>query len=399
MNSRDFRNLTEAYNNIYSQEEETFFFKEDIDLLSDSDIDEAVEEAIDELLDEGFTLEEIDQAFDDFDDSFISEARPAKRRKPGGPTPAEVKAGIDAEQAAKDAKKPPTKKAQRENEKKAARLAAKASEDNTRSAREAASKAPKTSSTGSSNVVKRSGGDMNSRYVRGSSGSSSSNTKTSAKSNTKTSAKVTTSGTPVRAKVTTNNTDSPAKKVSGSVKKAIAHKTTDADHSDAVRRSRSASLGKTLTSKPSSSSSSSSSSPSSSSSSSSPSSSSSSSGSSSSFGYKTKTGERVDKFAHKVKKIRDKVASSISKKNVKSLGKKVLSVPGRAIGVVNAARKKQERKEMRPKVTMSNSYDAYDIMLDFIVENGVAESYEEAEWLMANVFDADDVKMVLETEE
>ena len=43
MNSRDFRNLTEAYNNIYSQEEETFFFKEDIDLLSDSDIDEAVE--------------------------------------------------------------------------------------------------------------------------------------------------------------------------------------------------------------------------------------------------------------------------------------------------------------------------------------------------------------------
>ena len=49
MNSRDFRNLTGAYNSIYIQEEETFFFKEDIDLLSDSDIDEAVEEAIDEL--------------------------------------------------------------------------------------------------------------------------------------------------------------------------------------------------------------------------------------------------------------------------------------------------------------------------------------------------------------
>lgn len=389
MNSRDFRNLTEAYNNIYSQEEETFFFKEDIDLLSDSDIDEAVEEAIDELLDEGFTLEEIDQAFDDFDDSFIVEARRATRSN-NPEDPEKVKANIYAKDDEKDAKKPLSKKAQKQKEMKAERLAAKASEDNTRSAREAASKAPKTSSTGSSNVVKRSGDDMNSRYVRGSSGSSSSNTKTSAKSNTKTSAKVTTSGTPVRAKVTTNNTDSPAKKVSGSVKKAIAHKTTDADHSDAVRRSRSASLGKTLTSKPSSSSSSSSSSPSSSSSS---------SGSSSSFGYKTKTGERVDKFAHKVKKIRDKVASSISKKNVKSLGKKVLSVPGRAIGVVNAARKKQERKEMRPQVTMSNSYDAYDIMLDFIVENGVAESYEEAEWLMANVFDADDVKMVLETEE
>ena len=38
-------------------------------------------------------------------------------------------------------------------------------------------------------------------------------------------------------------------------------------------------------------------------------------------------------------------------------------------------------------------------MLDFIVENGVAESYEEAEWLMANVFDADDVKIINETEE
>ena len=110
----------------------------------------------------------------------------------------------------------------------------------------------------------------------------------------------------------------------------------------------------------------------------------------------------MDKFADKVKKIRNKVGSSISKKGVKSFAKKVLSVPGRAIGVVNDARKQQEKKERRArkaaKAGLSDSYDAYDIMLDFIVENGVAESYEEAEWLMANVFDADDVKMVLETE-
>ena len=166
MNSRDFRNLTEAYTNIYSQEEETFFFKEDIDLLSDSDIDEAVEEAVYELLDEGFTLEEIDQAFDDFDDSFIAEApRPAKPARAGAASADEVKAGINARQAAKDASKPPSRRAQKQTEMKAKRLdakASKASEDSTRSARETASKAPKTSGTDSSNVVKRSGGSIDS---------------------------------------------------------------------------------------------------------------------------------------------------------------------------------------------------------------------------------------------
>ncbi len=364
MNSRDFRNLTEAYTNIYGQEEETFFFKEDIDLLSDSDIDEAVEEAVYELLDEGFTLEEIDQAFDDFDDSFIAETpRPATRRKPTQSYD-ELKVKTYSKDDDKAASKPPSKKEKAQAELRAKRLAAKSSEDSTRSARETASKASKTTDADHSDAVARSKSASMGRALSGGSSSSSSKSikigkgKSSSPANKvsksvkKTTAKVTVSGAPVRAKMTSGDDRASDRKPSPS---------------------------------------------SSSSSSSSPSSSS--SGSSSSFGYKTKTGEKVDKFAHKVKQIRDKVGSSISKKNIKSLGRKVLTTTGKAAGVFNSARKKQERKEMRPQVTMSNSYDAYDIMLDFIVENGVAESYEEAEWLMANVFDADDVKMVLEITE
>lgn len=327
MNSRDFRNLTEAYTNIYSQEEETFFFKEDIDLLSDSDIDEAVEEAIDELLDEGFTLEEIDQAFDDFDDSFIAEGGTGRLGRMVFPGDKDI--GYDKKRENADKKSSDIAK----------QLKKKSTENANRSAREAASKAPKTSSTGSSNVVKSSGGDMNSQYVRGSSGSSSSNTKTSAK--------VTTSGTPVRAKVTTNDTEpkkpsqsssSPAKKVSGSVKKAIAHKTTDADHADAVRRSRSASLEKALTSKP-------------------------------SPTIRSRVGSSIRK------------AASSAKKGLKGLIKKA------ADKVASGANKVSKR--------MSEEYDQYDLVLEFLQTEGFAKSLDGARVLMVNELDREDIETIV----
>lgn len=354
MNSRDFRNLTEAYSNIYSQKEEMFFFKEDIDLLSDSDIDEAVEEAIDELLGEGFTLEEIDQAFENFDDSFISEAPRAAKRRYSGPSVDEVKAQIDA----------------KEKERKETKAQRKSAEDANRSDREASSKAPKApkaSNTDHSDAVSMSRSASLGRALFSEPSTSSSKSSKSPKGNK-------------------NKSSSPANKVSKSVKKTTAKVTVSGAP---VRAKMTSGDNRASDRKPSpSSSSSSSSSPSSSS-----------SGSSSSFGYKTKTGEKVDNFAHKVKQIRDKVGSSISKKGIKSLGKKVAQTAGKVAGEFSAAKKLQKRKAMKAaKAGLSDSYDAYDIVLDFIVENGVAESYEEAEWLMANVFDADDVKMVLEIE-
>jgi hypothetical protein len=78
--------------------------------LSDEELEDIVEEVVSDLLEEGYDIDDIEEGFNDYieeDFQFLNEARAAKRRR-GGPSPAEVKAGIDAKEAAK--KKPATKK-------------------------------------------------------------------------------------------------------------------------------------------------------------------------------------------------------------------------------------------------------------------------------------------------
>lgn len=74
MNSTQIRHLTEAYQEIYS-ENSPIFIHEEIELLSDEQLDIVVEGAVAELLEEGYTLEDINEAFEDFDESLIVEAK------------------------------------------------------------------------------------------------------------------------------------------------------------------------------------------------------------------------------------------------------------------------------------------------------------------------------------
>ena len=74
--------------------------------LSDEELEDIVEEVVSDLLEEGYDIDDIEEGFNDYieeDFQFLNEARAAKKRS-GGPSYAEVKAGIDAKEAAK--KKP-----------------------------------------------------------------------------------------------------------------------------------------------------------------------------------------------------------------------------------------------------------------------------------------------------
>lgn len=107
----DLREIAAAYQSIYLKEEveEENILLED---LSQDEVDNLVEEIIDEFLEEGFSIEQIEEGFEDYissESEVLNEARRAKRRT-GGKSYDEVKAEIDAKEKA-SAEKRAAKKA------------------------------------------------------------------------------------------------------------------------------------------------------------------------------------------------------------------------------------------------------------------------------------------------
>tara|TARA_R100000455_G_scaffold25608_1_gene14228 strand:- start:1104 stop:2393 length:1290 start_codon:yes stop_codon:yes gene_type:complete len=107
----DLREIASAYQSIYLKEEveEENILLED---LSQDEVDDLVEEIIDEFLEEGFSIEQIEEGFEDYissESEVLNEARRAKRRT-GGKSYDEVKAEIDAKEKA-SAEKRAAKKA------------------------------------------------------------------------------------------------------------------------------------------------------------------------------------------------------------------------------------------------------------------------------------------------
>tara|TARA_R100001198_G_C5224551_1_gene205570 strand:+ start:239 stop:1591 length:1353 start_codon:yes stop_codon:yes gene_type:complete len=79
--------------------------------LSDEELEDIVEEVVSDLLEEGYDIDDIEEGFNDYieeDFQFLNEARAARKAPKGSKSYDEVKAGIDAKEAAK--KKPATKK-------------------------------------------------------------------------------------------------------------------------------------------------------------------------------------------------------------------------------------------------------------------------------------------------
>ncbi|MAR98289.1 MAG: hypothetical protein CMP80_04030 [Formosa sp.] len=79
--------------------------------LSDEELEDIVEEVVSDLLEEGYDIDDIEEGFNDYieeDFQFLNEARSAKKAPKGSKSYAEVKAEVDAKEAAK--KKPEAKK-------------------------------------------------------------------------------------------------------------------------------------------------------------------------------------------------------------------------------------------------------------------------------------------------
>ena len=81
----DLREIAAAYQSIYlSEEVEEEGVKQIVfEDLSQEEVDNFVEEIVDELFEEGFSIEDIEEAFNDYIDeecSFLTEARAAKRQ-------------------------------------------------------------------------------------------------------------------------------------------------------------------------------------------------------------------------------------------------------------------------------------------------------------------------------
>jgi hypothetical protein len=55
-------------------------------------------------------------------------------------------------------------------------------------------------------------------------------------------------------------------------------------------------------------------------------------------------------------------------------------------------------KKLRKQKAMGESYDIFDVVLEFLCAEGYAETLEEAEWMMVNELDADDIDAILEAE-
>ena len=100
----DLREIASAYQSIYLKEEvEDNILLED---LSQNEVDDLVEEIIDEFLEEGFSLEQIEEGFEDYiseESEVLNEARRAKKARQGAKSYEQVKAEIDAKEAAKKA--------------------------------------------------------------------------------------------------------------------------------------------------------------------------------------------------------------------------------------------------------------------------------------------------------
>jgi hypothetical protein len=55
-------------------------------------------------------------------------------------------------------------------------------------------------------------------------------------------------------------------------------------------------------------------------------------------------------------------------------------------------------KKLRKQKAMGESYDIFDVVLEFLQAEGFAETLEEAEWMMANELDDEDIEAILEAE-
>ena len=342
MNSTQIRHLTEAYQEIYS-ENSPIFIHEEIELLSDEQLDIVVEGAVIELIEEGYTLEDINEAFEDFDESLIVEAKGKVTGRTGNKK-------FSGDAAYKDMlKSMDSKPSEKKKESKTQKLKPSPSPKTTKSS--------KTTDSDHSDAVRRSKNAAMGRAL-----ASSSRVK---KSVSKVTGNVSASGkykprATDRPNTPTSSSSSKKgikinnirKRVSGAISKAG-----DKFNKAAEKTGKSfASVSKKVQSTAS--------------------------------GTVKKAGDAANSAARSAARGTDRAEKAVAGKAKQAKSGLKGMIRRAATSVANRASGLARR--------MSEEYDQYDLVLEFLVDNEIAEDLQEAQWMMVNEVDSEDIATIME---
>ena len=342
MNSTQIRHLTEAYQEIYSGNS-PIFIHEEIELLSDEQLDIVVEGAVIELIEEGYTLEDINEAFEDFDESLIVEAKGKVTGRTGNKK-------FSGDAAYKDMlKSMDSKPSEKKKESKTQKLKPSPSPKTTKSS--------KTTDSDHSDAVRRSKNAAMGRAL-----ASSSRVK---KSVSKVTGNVSASGkykprATDRPNTPTSSSSSKKgikinnirKRVSGAISKAG-----DKFNKAAEKTGKSfASVSKKVQSTAS--------------------------------GTVKKAGDAANSAARSAARGTDRAEKAVAGKAKQAKSGLKGMIRRAATSVANRASGLARR--------MSEEYDQYDLVLEFLVDNEIAEDLQEAQWMMVNEVDSEDIATIME---
>ena len=103
------------------------------------------------------------------------------------------------------------------------------------------------------------------------------------------------------------------------------------------------------------------------------------------------TPEKANEYARKnVRSMLGAFAKGVANKDISQLKTIEKRKRGAELGKRKAERKAAEEQK--------ESFDIFDIVLEFLQVEGYAETLEEAEWIMANELDSEDIEAILEAE-
>jgi hypothetical protein len=89
-------------------------------------------------------------------------------------------------------------------------------------------------------------------------------------------------------------------------------------------------------------------------------------------------------------------ANEYARKNVRSmLGAFAKGVANKDISQLKTAELGKRKAERKAAEEQKESFDIFDVVLEFLQVNGYAETLEEAEWMMANLIDEEAVAIIL----
>ena len=356
MNSTQIRHLTEAYQEIYS-ENSPIFIHEEIELLSDEQLDIVVEGAVAELLEEGYTLEDIKEAFEDFDESLITEVREAKRRR-GGKSYEEIKAEIDSREASKKQSK--TQKLQKSSSSRVKKSVSKVTGNVSASGKYKPRATDRPNTPIASLSPKKKGIKINNIRKRVSGAISKAGDKFN-KAAEKTGKSFASAGK--RASGTVKKVQSTA---SGTVKKAGNAANSAASKAGDKFSKAAEKTGKSFAS----------------------------------------AGKRVQSTASSTVKKAGDAANSAARSAARGTDRAEKAVAGKAKqaksglkGMIRRAATSVANRASSLAKRMSEEYDQYDLVLEFLVDNEIAENLQEAQWMMVNEVDSEDIATILEAYE